>query len=65
MKIMYVHCGEETNIRDPRSYEQYMKIISYTHNHYSSLDGFIWTQHNDKLPVGLLARLVGMTIGNG
>ena len=21
MKIIYVHCGEETNIRDPRSYE--------------------------------------------
>ena len=23
MKIIYVHCGEETNIRDPRSYEHY------------------------------------------
>ena len=21
MKIIYVHCGEETNISDPRSYE--------------------------------------------
>ena len=23
MKIIYVHCGEETNIRDPRSYKHY------------------------------------------
>ena len=23
MKITYVHCGEETNIRDPRSYQHY------------------------------------------
>ena len=23
MKIMYVHCGEETNIRDPRRYGHY------------------------------------------
>ena len=23
MKIKYVHCGEETNISDPRSYEHY------------------------------------------
>ena len=23
MKIIYVHCGEETNISDPRSYEHY------------------------------------------
>ena len=23
MKIIYMHCGEETNIRDPRSYEHY------------------------------------------
>ena len=23
MKIIYVHCGEETSIRDPRSYEHY------------------------------------------
>ena len=23
MKIMYVHCGEETNIRDPRSHGHY------------------------------------------
>ena len=23
MKIIYVHCGEETIIRDPRSYEHY------------------------------------------
>ena len=23
MKIIYIHNGEETNIRDPRSYEQY------------------------------------------
>ena len=25
---------------------------------YSSLHGFIWNQHNDQLPVGLLAHLV-------
>ena len=25
---------------------------------YSSLHGFIWNQHNDQLPVGLLAQLV-------
>ena len=25
---------------------------------YSSLNGFIWNQHNDQLPVGLLAQLV-------
>ena len=23
MKIIYVHCGEETNLSDPRSYEYY------------------------------------------
>ena len=23
VKIIYVHCGEETNISDPRSYEHY------------------------------------------
>ena len=23
--------------------------------HYSSLNGFIWNQHNDQLPVGMLA----------
>ena len=23
MKIIYVHCGEETDISDPRSYEHY------------------------------------------
>ena len=26
MKIIYMHNGEETNIRDPRSYEQYWII---------------------------------------
>ena len=25
MKIIYVHCGEETNIIDPRSYKQDLK----------------------------------------
>ena len=47
MKIIYVHCSEETNMK-----------FSYIHNHYSSLGWFIWTQHNDQLPVGLLALLV-------
>ena len=23
MKIIYVHCSEETNLRDPRTYEHY------------------------------------------
>ena len=27
MKIMYVHCGEETNIRDLRSYEHYRNEV--------------------------------------
>ena len=31
---------------------------------YSLLHGFIWNQHNDQLPVGLLARLVGQCTGN-
>ena len=26
MKIIYMHCGEETNIRDPHSYEHYWTI---------------------------------------
>ena len=30
---------------------------------YSSLHGFIWNQHNDQLPVGLLAQLVERCTG--
>ena len=30
---------------------------------YSSLHGFMWNQHNDQLPVGLLAQLVEHCIG--
>ena len=29
MKIIYVHSGEETNIRDPRSYKHYWTSIRY------------------------------------
>ena len=54
MKIIYVHCSEETNMK-----------FSYIHNHYSSLGWFIWTQHNDQLPVGLLAQLVERCTGIG
>ena len=54
MKIIYVHCSEETNMK-----------FSYIHNHYSSLGWFIWTQHNDQLPVGLLAQLVDSCTGIG
>ena len=32
--------------------------ISYIENHHSLLGLFIWTQHIDQLPVGLLAQLV-------
>ena len=42
MKFIYLQCSEET------------KLI----NHHSSLGWFIWTQHIDQLPVGLLAQLV-------
>ena len=27
MKIIYVHCGEETDISDPRSYEHYERVV--------------------------------------
>ena len=33
-------------------------IYLQSYNRYSSLGWFIWTQHNDQLPVGLLAELV-------
>ena len=33
-------------------------MLSYIYNDYSPLGGFIWNQHNDQLPVGLLAQLV-------
>ena len=32
--------------------------IWHIHSHLSSHYGFIWNQHNDQLPVGLLAQLV-------
>ena len=32
--------------------------VSYIHYNYSSFGWFIWTQHNDQLPIGLLAQLV-------
>ena len=32
--------------------------FSYIYSHYSPLQRFIWIQHNDQLPVGLLAQLV-------
>ena len=31
--------------------------------HHSSLEWFIWTQHIDQLPVGLLAQLVERCTG--
>ena len=37
--------------------------FSYIYNHYSSLGWFIWTQHNDQLPVGMLAQLVERCTG--
>ena len=37
--------------------------FSYIYNHYSSLGWFIWLQHNDQLPVGLLAQLLERCIG--
>ena len=37
--------------------------ISYIYNHHSLLGWFIWTQHIDKLPVGLLAQLVERCTG--
>ena len=116
MKIMYVHCGEETNISDPRIYERYWTSswnetwkkfrplrthdlcdtgaalyqlsqqanwelvimldrlysflhhsahvwFSYIYNHYSPLGRFIWIQHNNRLPVGLLVQLVERCTG--
>ena len=27
MKIIYVHCGGETNIRDPRSYKNKTELV--------------------------------------
>ena len=27
MKIIDVHCGEETDISDPRSYEHYERVV--------------------------------------
>ena len=39
-----------------RIYDFHISTIIY--NRYSSLGWFIWTQHNDQLPVGLLAQLV-------
>ena len=33
-------------------------IFIYSTVIYSSLHGFIWNQHNDQLPVDLLAQLV-------
>ena len=32
--------------------------FSYIYSHYSPLQRVIWIQHNDQLPVGLLAQLV-------
>ena len=37
--------------------------LSYIYSHYSPLGRFIWIQHNDQLPVGLLAQLVERCTG--
>ena len=37
--------------------------FSYIYSHYSPLGRFIWIQHNDQLPVGLLAQLVERCTG--
>ena len=37
--------------------------FSYIYSHYSPLGRFIWIQHNDQLPVGLLAQLVKRCTG--
>ena len=42
----------QPNVSDLRSYEHYIS------DHYSPLGMFIWTQHNDQLPVGRFAQLV-------
>ena len=38
-------------------------MISYIYSHYSPHWRFIWIQHNDQLPVGLLAQLVERCTG--
>ena len=51
MKFIYLHCGEETKLREIMNDNfRYMKFIL--------LGRFIWTQHIDQLPVGLVAQLV-------
>ena len=37
--------------------------FSYTYSHYSPFSRFIWIQHNEKLPVGLLTQLVERCTG--
>ena len=56
MCIMYT-AVEETNIGDLRSYEHYWSGI------WNKAWRFIWIQHNDQLPVGMLAQLVERCTG--
>ena len=64
MKIMYVPCGEDTNIRDPCSYEHYWTSSwNRAWKNWVQIKWFIWAQHNDQFPVGLLAQLVERCIG--
>ena len=59
MEIMCIMCTavEETNISDLRSYEHYWSGI------WNKAWKFIWIQHNDQLPVGMLAQLVERCTG--
>ena len=66
MKIKYVQCGWRNEYRtDPRSYEHcWTSSWSIT---YSAIiyhfEGSFWIQHNDQLPVDLLAHLVERCTG--
>ena len=42
MKIIHVHCGEETNVRDPRNYEHYW-TASWNKTWENSCPYGIWT----------------------
>ena len=76
MKIMYVHCGEETNITNRPtgswslcwiSYIRFFTTVyiwfSYICSHYSSLGRFIRIQHNNQYLVGLLTQLLERCTG--
>ena len=47
MEVIYLNCGYGREYEsDPRSNEHYLS------------SGFIWNQHSDQLPLGLLAQLI-------